>query len=253
MRSYKDFPYASNRAAAHDIVEGKLITVPYCNIDNLAPAGSIGSSVSDLSKWVIMLLNNGRFRNDQVVPQKAIAETRYPHSIKGNGGSEFNKSHFALYGLGFEMKAYEGRKIISHGGAVTGFLSYITLVPEENLGIVVLTNSIRNSLYYGLSVEILDAYLGLPYRNYSHFFESSDRMEAKRQADLASQYRDSAALQLPTALPLQAYAGNYANDVYDMMQVVQEKGELRMTFQHHPQMYARLESLGGNRFYVTFS
>jgi hypothetical protein len=200
-----------------------------------------------------MLLNNGRFGDEQVVPEDAIAQTRYPHSIAGNGGVPFNKGHFDLYGLGFELRAYEGRKIVSHGGAVTGFLSYITLVPEENLGIIVLTNSIRNSLYYSLGMEILDACFGLPYRNYSRYYGTSFRLEAERQEHLAAQYRDSVAMQLKTALPVQAYTGNYANEVYGMMQVLQDKGELRMKFQHHPRLYAKLESLGGNRFYVTFS
>ena len=55
------------------------------------------------------------------------------------------------------------------------------------------------------------------------------------------------------ALPVSAYTGNYFNDVYGKMNVVQEGGELKMKFAHHPNMYAKLESLGGNRFYATFS
>jgi CubicO group peptidase (beta-lactamase class C family) len=248
-----DLPAASNKAAPHDIVQGKLIKVPYCMIDNLAPAGSISSSANDMSKWLIMLLNNGKFGDTQVVPEAAIAETRYPHSIAGKGGAVFNKGHFALYGLGLGLREYEGRIIVSHTGGVTGFLSSVTLVPEECLGIVVLTNSIRNSLYYSLNQEILDAYLGLPYRNYSHFFDSLDQRETTNRENLYKLYEDSVGFQLRTALPLKEYTGTYFNDVYGNVQVVQEDGELLMRFQHHPHMYAKLQSLGGNRFYVTFS
>jgi hypothetical protein len=60
-------------------------------------------------------------------------------------------------------------------------------------------------------------------------------------------------LQLKTELPLTDYTGNYFNDVYGTMRVVTEQNELRMRFSHHPNMYAKLESLGGNRFYATFS
>jgi CubicO group peptidase (beta-lactamase class C family) len=248
-----EMPAASNIAAAHDIVRGKLIKVPYCVTDNLAPAASICSSVNDLSKWVIMLLDNGRYGNTQVVPEAAIGETRYPHSILGTGGSLFNKGHFDLYGLGFELQEYEGRIVVSHTGAVTGFLSSLTLVPEERLGIVVLTNSIRNTLYYSLNQEILDAFLGLPYRNYSHYFDSLSQQAASRQLILEKQYRDSVAHELKTTLPAEGYAGKYFNEVYGNMLVKLENGELRMLFEHHPGMYAKLESLGGNRFFATFS
>ena len=249
----RDLPAASNKASAHDIVQGKLTRVPYCMMDNLAAAASISSSVNDLSKWLIMLLNNGKFEEIQVVPEAAIAETRFPHSIVGSGGSLFNKGHFALYGLGFGLREYEGREIVSHTGGVTGFLSSVTLVPEENLGIVVLTNSIRNTFFYTLMEEVLDAYLGLPYRNYSHYRDSVSRIETIQQANLERQYTDSVALDLESALPLKEYTGNYFNDVYGNMQVVQEDGELRMKFMHHLHMYAVLESLGRNRFYVTFT
>jgi hypothetical protein len=58
---------------------------------------------------------------------------------------------------------------------------------------------------------------------------------------------------LAAALPLTAYTGNYFNDVYGDMKVVMENNELRMKFSHHPNMYGKLETLAGNRFYVTFS
>jgi hypothetical protein len=66
-------------------------------------------------------------------------------------------------------------------------------------------------------------------------------------------FRDSADLHLKSELPLAAYTGNYFNDLYGNMSVVMEQSELRMKFSHHPNMYAKLESLGGNRFYATFS
>lgn len=65
--------------------------------------------------------------------------------------------------------------------------------------------------------------------------------------------KDSAAMHLRTELPISAYEGKYFNDVYGNMMVVSENGQLRMKFSHHPDIYAKLESLGGSRFYATFS
>src|SRR6266487_4818919 len=86
----KDFPNAPNKCSPYTKAEGKLIKIPFCYIDNLAPAGSIGSSVNDMSHWVIMQLNNGKYKGQQVVPSSAIFQTRTPHSIIGNGRVIFN-------------------------------------------------------------------------------------------------------------------------------------------------------------------
>jgi hypothetical protein len=82
-----------------------------------------------------------------------------------------------------------------------------------------------------------------------NFYNTQKKEEQKKEKIL----RDSVTLKLKTSLPLIAYTGNYSNGVYGNMSVVSEKGELRMKFSHHPNMYAKLESLGGNRFYASFT
>jgi CubicO group peptidase (beta-lactamase class C family) len=249
----KDLPGATNKATPHTTKDGKLIKIPFCLIDNLAPAGSISSSVNDMSKWVMMQLNNGMFDGRQIVPASVIAEIRKPHSIIGNGGSMFNEGHFSLYGLGLQLQEYEGRKIVSHTGGVNGFVSSVTMLPEEKLGIIILTNTDQNSFYEALKWEIMDAYLKLPFRNYSNAYLNLFKDYESKQQKKEKELQDSASLHLQTSVPLQAYTGNYFNDVYGNMRVVLEEGELRMRFSHHPDMYAQLESLGGNRFYAIFT
>lgn len=249
----KDLPAAPNKCAPYTRADGKLIKIPYCSIDNLAPAGSISSSVSDMSKWVLMQLNKGKYEGRQIVPASAIAQTRWPHSILGNGGHQYNESHFSLYGLGWMLQEYDGRKIISHTGGVNGFVTSVTLMPEENLGIVVLTNTDQNAFYEALKWEILDAWLKLPYRNYSGVYLQQTLRQREEEATTDKRYRDSIALHPSPALPLTAYTGKYTSDVYGDMQVTLRNGELRMVFSHHPDMYAHLDPLGGSRFYATFS
>jgi len=249
----KDFPNAINKCSAHTIADGKLIKIPFCSIDNLAAAGSIGSSVNDMSHWVIAQLNNGKYKDKQVIPAAAIAQTRLPHSILGNGGYLYNTGHFSLYGLGWFLEEYCGKKIVSHTGGVNGFVTSVTLIPEEKLGIIVFTNTDQNSFYEALKWEIADAYLGKPYRNYSKVYNGFNMQQKSKDDAQDKKMKDSVALQLKPGLPLTAYCGTYTNEVYGNMNVVQETGELKMKFSHHPNMYAKLESLGGNRFYVTFS
>lgn len=249
----KDYPSATNKCEPYTAFEGKLVHIPYCQIDNLAPAGSIASSVNDMSKWVMMQLDNGMYNGKQIVPSAAIEQTRLPHSILGNGFKLYNEGHFELYGLGWFLEEYQGHEIVSHTGGVNGFVTSVTLLPEEKLGIIVFTNTDQNSFFEALKWELLDAYLQLPFRNYSDVY--LQYFDAQKKEDMAKDksFKDTVAMHMATALPLNAYTGNYFNDVYGNMQVVIENGEMKMKFSHHPNMYAKLEALGGNRFYATFS
>jgi CubicO group peptidase (beta-lactamase class C family) len=249
----KDFPLAANKCSPYTMAEGKLVKIPFCSIDNLAPAGSIGSSVNDMSHWVMMQLDNGKYNGNQVVPASAIAQTRTPASIIGNGRVLYNEGHFSLYGLGWQLQEYCGRKIVSHTGGVNGFVTSVTLIPEEKLGIIVFTNTDQNSFYEALKWDIMDAYFDKPYRNYSKVYYSFFKQQFDDEQKNDKLKKDTVAMQLKTDLSLAAYTGNYFNDVYGNMKVVLENGELKMKFSHHPDMYARLESLGGNRFYATFT
>jgi len=249
----KDFPNAANKCSPYTKAEGKLVKIPFCQIDNLASAGSISSSVNDMSHWIMMQLDNGKYKDQLVVPVSAIVQTRLPHSILGNGGVLFNEGHFALYGLGWFLQEYCGRKIVEHTGGVNGFVTSVTLIPEEKLGIIVFTNTDQNLFYDALKWDIMDAYFGKPYRNYSNVYLNSYRSRSASEQKKDQGLKDSVAMHLKTGLPISAYEGNYFNDVYGNMSVVSESGELKMKFSHHPNMYAKLESLGGNRFYATFS
>ena len=82
----------------------------------------------------------------------------------------FNEGHFALYGLGWFLQEYCGRKIVEHTGGVNGFVTSVTLVPEDKLGIIVFTNTDQNLFYDALKWDIMDAYFGKPYRNYSNVY-----------------------------------------------------------------------------------
>lgn len=248
-----EFPLSPDHCTPHSIVDSQLVKLPYRNMDNLAPAGTIGSSVKDMSHWVLMQLNNGKFNDKTVIPAAAIRETRLPASILGNGGQMFNSGHFSLYGLGWLLEEYCGKKVVSHTGGVNGFVTSVTLLPEEKLGIVVLTNTDQNSFYEALKWEIMDAYLGKPYRNYSKVYLGYAMAQLKGEMKTDRELKDTIAQHLPTALPLTAYVGDYFNDVYGSMKVALENGKLAMHFSHHPHMVANMEALGGNRFYIVFS
>lgn len=248
----KDIKTANNKCAAHTVVKGELRKIPYGNIDNLAAAGSISSSVNDMSKWVLAQLNNGKLDGKQVIPAGAIAQTRTPHSIMGNGGHMFNKAHFNLYGLGWFLEEYAGRKIVAHTGGVNGFVTSVCLVPEEKLGIIVLTNTDANGFFEALRNEIEDACLGLPYRNYSKVFLGFTNNQQKETEEWLRKKKDTIATAVDS-FPPTAYAGTYRHEVYGLMTIAKEQEKLVARFEHHKGRYAELELLGPGRFLASFN
>ncbi len=249
-----DMPNSLNRTVPHTLVNGQLTPIPYCNIDGLAPAGAISSSVNDMSKWVMALLNDGKVGQRQVIPLSAVQATKQAQDIVGSNTHLNGETGYVLYGLGFELEDYEGHRIVMHTGGVNGYVSSVTMVPKEHLGIIILTNTDENSFYEALKWDIMDAYFKLPFSDYSDkylgFFKTEMDAEAKKDRLL----RDTIAMNHPLALPPAAYTGKYMNDLYGSMTVTQGlNNDLEMRFEHHNKMYAHLQPLGGNRFYVTFS
>jgi CubicO group peptidase (beta-lactamase class C family) len=250
----KDFPTAINKTAAHTIVDSRLTAIPYCQIDALAPAGAIGSSVNDMSKWVLALLNNGMVGNRQVISAAAVQETREPQDIVGSVSHLSGYTDYELYGLGWFVQDYNNHRVVMHDGGVNGFVSSVTLVPEEKLGIIILTNTDQNRLYDALRWEIMDAYFKMPYVDYSG--KMLARYKAHREEEMLTdrRQRDSVLLNPKPALSLSDYTGKYHNDLYGNMTVTRgENNDLEMHFEHHTKMFAKLLPLGGNRFYVTFT
>jgi CubicO group peptidase (beta-lactamase class C family) len=250
----EDMPKSLDRTVPHTLIDGRLSAIPYARLDGLAPAGAICSSISDMSKWVLTLLNDGKVGARQVIPAAAIRATREPQDIVGPVRHLNGETGYQLYGLGWFIQDYAGHHLVMHDGGVSGYLTSVTLVPQDHLGIIVLTNTDQNDFYNALRWEIMDAYFKMPYRDYSDLALKS--FKANEEAELTTDKRehDTIAMNHPTAMPLTAYTGKYENSLYGSAAVtLGENNSLEMRFEHHQRMYALLQPLGGNRFYVTFS
>jgi hypothetical protein len=206
-----------------------------------------------MSHWVMAQLDSGIYDGKRVIPWSVIQTTRVPQSILGpRAGTRFTRGHFSLYGLGWDLSEYGGKLLVGHTGGVNGFVTSVALMPEEKLGVVVFTNTDQNNFYEAVKYEILDAYLNLPYRNYDSVLYTGDKRNFDERIAWLKAKRDSIALHLPQALPLQGFTGSYHNDVYGDMSVSLDHDSLTMHFSHHT-MTGRLEGLGGTRFLCTYS
>ncbi|MBL4678117.1 MAG: serine hydrolase [Mucilaginibacter sp.] len=250
-----ELPKATNRTVPHTLVDGRLTALPYGTLDGLAPAASISSSVNDMSKWVMALLENGKVGNKQVIPAAAIAATRQPQDVVGNVNHLNGDSGFQLYGLGWFLQDYCGKRLVMHDGGVTGYVSSVTFVPSEKLGIVILTNTDANALYEALRWDILDAYLGNKNYHYNDVYLANNKQATAQMQNVDKLKRDTTLMNLRTDLSIGKYTGKYYNDLYGNMTIErgEEGNQLEARFEHHPKMYAKMLPLGGNRFQVTFS
>ncbi|MBN3036066.1 MAG: serine hydrolase [Bacteroidales bacterium] len=186
----------------------------FINYDNCGPAASVHSSVDDLLKWVGLWLNGGSVNGKQLISPETMHALTSSHTMMGDpSGTHAGGTHFRTYGLGWFLFDYEGRKVIEHGGGLPGIHTKVVLVPEENLGFVILANQI-SGLVEALYRHILDFYLAdEPGDWIKRYLEGWNRI--KEDADQEKRDREASRVQdtRPT-LPLEKYTGSYTDTMY---------------------------------------
>jgi len=146
----------------HARVEGKVQVIARHQSKVDYAAGGIYSSIADLSKWVLMHLAGGRYGDGrQLFSDKVLRERWSPQTILPIGGPGAYNTHFQAYGLGFFLSDVRGYKQITHTGGLEGMVTQITMIPELQLGIIVLTNQEESAAFSAITNQIKDGYLGL--------------------------------------------------------------------------------------------
>ena len=249
----EDFKTASNKATAYTLIDNKRSEIPIMYLDNLAPAASMSSSAGDMAIWLLAHLNNGKIDNIQVISNKALLAIRRPYTIVGMDTRNKQLTHFSLYGLGLFIRDRNGKLVYSHGGGVPGFASSWMFVPEENLGIVVLTNTDYNLFSDNLQNEIMDAFLDLPYQGYSDkSIKMLSQYKTMTKTNIDS-LKNVVKLNNKQSFPLEAYTGKYVNEVYGEIEIKLVNGKINIYFSHHPNLIGKLEHLKNDNYLCTFS
>jgi CubicO group peptidase (beta-lactamase class C family) len=159
-----------NVATPHAEIDGQVRPIAWRNIDNIAPAGSINSNVGEVAQWIRMNLNEGTYRGQKVLSPEVVQAMQSPETIirlEGAWAMMAPESNFMAYGLGWFLNDYRGRKIVHHGGNIDGMHALVAMLPEEELGLVVLTNHNPNFATYALMYRVFDAYLDAPQQDWS--------------------------------------------------------------------------------------
>lgn len=223
----------SNVATPHAEIDDTLRVVSWHNIDNIAPAGSINSSVADMSKWVRFQLAGGKVGTKSLVAAGTLQETHNPQTVVpvSADAKQLNPyTHLVSYGLGWFIQDYRGRELRQHGGNIDGMSAMVALMPEEKLGLVVLTNANGSPLPTIAAYRAIDALIGAQPRDWSAEYRKlvtkqramAKETETKRLAQRASGTSPS--------LALDKYAGVYADSLYGNARLRSENGKLFMSY-----------------------
>lgn len=220
-------------ATPHLVVDGKIKPISWRNIDNIAPAGSINSNVTDMAQWVRMQLNSGKYEGKQIISEAGVKMMQSSHSIiplDGQFGIFYPDAHFLNYGLGWFLSDFHGRKLIEHGGAIDGMRSAVNLIPEEKLGVVVLTNMNDTGFNLAIANRVLESYLGATPQDRAgemlkKFKVFETQAKAAQDKRIAERVKDT-----KPSLDLATYAGDYQDEMYGDVKIWLENGKLKISY-----------------------
>lgn len=231
--SIRKFAGIDNVASPHSKIDDKLQKVAWRNIDNIGPAGSINSNVIDMAQWIRMNLGGGMYEKKKVLSAAAVKEMQTPQTIiriEGQNERLYPEAHFLNYGLGWFLSDFRGRKLVEHGGAIDGMRSAVGMIPEEKLGVVVLTNRHGSVLPHVLMYRIFDDYLGVPKRDWSaEILKKFKALEDQAKA-AEKKIEDERVKGTSPSLALEKYAGTYQNEMYGEAKFAFKDGKLTSEF-----------------------
>jgi CubicO group peptidase (beta-lactamase class C family) len=252
VTSVSDLPTINNVATPHKNRTDGIFPLAWYNWDAMAAAGGIISSVSDMAEWMKLRLNHGELDGLTLFSEDSSWEMWTIHTPMGMSPAARRSqptTHFRGYGLGWSLNDYEGRLVASHGGGYDGMFSRVVLVPEEALGIVVLTNSMT-SVSTAIANTILDAYLGVEGRDWSGPMLDGWRGARERFEDRQDRFLEAMAPESYPALPLEAYAGTFGGPMYGDATISVEDGGLVLRLLPNPDLVADLSHLHHDTFLI---
>lgn len=252
--SVRELPHIDNVAIPHEKLGGRIRSVAHGNLDNEGPGGSINSSVRQMAQWIRLNLNDGAVDGRRLLDSASLAEIHAPQTIirfSESHAEQYPGVHFMAYGFGWSMQDYRGRKLLQHGGAFDGMRSQIALLPEERVGVIVLTNLGRgHELHGALRNRLLDAFLDAQPRDWSSDYLARVRANRERYEHGEREWDDARVEGTQPTLPLDRYVGTYVDDAFGEARVSHDGGGLIVTL--GPRHTGRLEHWHYGTFMATW-
>ena len=220
-------------SAPHGIVRDTVRVLPVAATvtDVIAPAGAAFSTAIDMGKWLRFLLDSGRVAGRRLISAKNFAQLFRPQQVIMNvfyPATEMTHPHFQAYGLGWFLRDYRGEFVAYHTGSIEGRSAIVGLIPDRRLGVAIFTNLDHSELRHALMYTVFDRFIGPS--SPAHDWSAEMRVLYKALADSAetavqAKERTRVANTRPT-LPLERYAGTYADSLYGTATIALVNGRL---------------------------
>jgi CubicO group peptidase (beta-lactamase class C family) len=196
----------------------KVVEIPFRNIDAMGPAGSINSSARDMARWLMLQLGGGKVGDTQVLTGPGLLELHKAQAVVGDSGQDPEITGTS-YAMGWFVESYRGRVRVHHGGAIDGFISMVTFLPAEGVGVVALANLGGTALPGIVAQQAIDRLLGLPPIDWSA--RRLQRRDAVRKADKAGKAKGAEERKAGTrpAHALDEYVGEFEHPAYGVVGV----------------------------------
>jgi len=242
-----------NFAKPHNESGGMLRVLHSGNVDGAAPAAALNSSVKEVANWLRLQLGRGTFEGKQIFTKERSAEmwsAVMPLGVNPFPAKDAPTKLFSAVGMGWFLNDYRGRKMVSHGGGLDGMISQTAMLPEENLGLVVLTNS-ETGVNTIMQNKIFDVFLDImPKRDWS-----AERLERAKQLKMRQTDEDKKIVEArlsntKPSLPFVNYAGTYGGEMYGDATIAEENGKLVLRLVPAPNFVADLEHWNYDTFLI---
>ena len=242
----------------HVPTDGKLKIITRYKNQTFDAAAGIYSSVTDLSKWMILQLQNGKYgveKQYQLFSTKQQNEMWQMQTIIPANTRPPYYTHFSGYGLGWFLSDVKGYKQVTHTGGLEGIVTQTTLFPELNLGIVVLTNQQSGAAFTAITNTIKDSYLNIPYANYVEMYSKrekdniaeADKTTVEVWATVAKNQNDK------LKIDYKKYTGLYIDNWFGKIELYEKKGKLFFKSIRSPQLAGEVFFYKDNTFAVKWN
>lgn len=244
----------SNVIDGHAPVNGKVQVIDRSSLKVAAAAGAVNSNVTDLLKWVNTLLSNGKYGDGkQLISEAVLRELWTPQTIIRVNDPGPYKTHFAAYGLGFALSDVSGYKQVRHTGGLEGMVTEITMIPELNLGIIVLTNQQEGGAFSSISNQIKDGYFGRTGTDWVNVLSERRKKslsEAKTLTDGIWKKIDEAQKAAGDKVVIDPFVGNYSDAWLGTVTISVKDGKPWFQSKRSPKLTGELLPYKGNTFVV---
>ncbi|HYR30108.1 MAG TPA: serine hydrolase [Thermoanaerobaculia bacterium] len=204
--------------------DDKLLLMPFREVGNMGPVGSISSSANEMAKYALLHLNRGKAEGKQLVQPGTIREMHTPQMAVGALPDQPELGP-ASYGLGWMIDTYRGKLRVAHGGNIDGFSALLTMFPNDNVAVVTLSNANGTAIPGLVRNHIVDKLLDLPSKDW--LGEAYGRRQLSRQANKAAEEKKTSTRKSGTrpSHPIADYAGEYEHPGYGIVRIEKLTGD----------------------------